>query len=389
MPNSTNLALPYIDANQNQKYVTHNTALRILDALVQIQVQSATLTAPPGSPSDGQVWIVASGATGAWLGKDLQLAAWQDGAWAFYAPRAGYIAFNVATSTALVWTGSVWISILAALSTLMLSALGIGTAADSGNPLSVTANNALFNALGTGSGGTGDMRIKLNKAAAANTASFLFQDAFSGRAEIGLAGDDNFHFKVSPNGTTFVDALAINSATGLVTASFGVAIAGGTIDGAVIGGTTSAAATFLTVTFNSANGTAGSINKVALFSTTYGLGVSAGSLDIVGNSVSIYSGASKVGSFTSTGLNATAIGTTTASTVRGTTVTATTSVNLPSYTVATLPAAGTAGRAVYCSNARMFNGAGILEGAGAGTGGLVTDSGSAWRIAGTNVTASA
>ena len=60
---------------------------------------------------------------------------------------------------------------------------------------------------------------------------------------------------------------------------------------------------------------------------------------------------------------------------------------LPSYTVTTLPAAGTAGRMVFASNCRMFNGVGLQEGTGAGTGGLVTDNGTAWKIAGTNVTA--
>lgn len=106
-----------------------------------------------------------------------------------------------------------------------LAALGIGTAADLGNPLSVAADNILFNEVPTGSGGTGDVRVKINKASAANTASFLYQDAFSGRAEIGLCGDDNFHFKVSPDGSTWYDALDIGSASGVVTASFGLVAA--------------------------------------------------------------------------------------------------------------------------------------------------------------------
>jgi hypothetical protein len=57
------------------------------------------------------------------------------------------------------------------------------------------------------------------------------------------------------------------------------------------------------------------------------------------------------------------------------------------YTVATLPAAGTAGRTTYCSDLRVFNGAGTQEGAGVGTGGVVVDNGTAWKIMGTNVTA--
>ncbi|MDR3407930.1 MAG: hypothetical protein P4L68_05480 [Methylovirgula sp.] len=108
-----------------------------------------------------------------------------------------------------------------------VAALGIGTAADPANPLSVTADNVLFNELSASSGGTGDVRVKLNKAAATNTASLLYQDGFSGRAEIGLCGDDNFHFKVSPDGSTWSDALDIASSSGVVTATFGLVAASG------------------------------------------------------------------------------------------------------------------------------------------------------------------
>ena len=59
--------------------------------------------------------------------------------------------------------------------------------------------------------------MKVNKNAATDTASFLFQTNFSGRAEMGTTGDDDFHFKVSPDGTAFTEAILINKTTGLVT----------------------------------------------------------------------------------------------------------------------------------------------------------------------------
>ena len=217
MSASPNLRLPYLDANQNQKSVTHNQALRMLDALVNLRVASETLTAPPASPIDGQCWIVASGGTGAWLGKDLNVAAWQDGTWSFYAPNPGFVAYVDALGAAVMWNGRAWVSLLGTLAQLMIGALGIGTSPDSGNPLSATLNNILFNALSTGSSGSGDLRVKLNKQAAGNTASFVFQDGFSGRAEIGLTGDDDFHFKVSADGSTFHDGLKIAAATGALT----------------------------------------------------------------------------------------------------------------------------------------------------------------------------
>jgi len=61
--------------------------------------------------------------------------------------------------------------------------------------------------------------------------------------------------------------------------------------------------------------------------------------------------------------------------------------NARSYTVGTLPTPGTGGRMAWASDCRVFNGAGVQEGPGAGTGGLVVDNGTNWKIAGTNVTA--
>ena len=57
---TTHLLLPYILAAQAQKHVTHNEALRLLDGLVQLSVLDRDLTAPPGSPADGDRYIVGS-----------------------------------------------------------------------------------------------------------------------------------------------------------------------------------------------------------------------------------------------------------------------------------------------------------------------------------------
>ena len=68
----------------------------------------------------------------------------------------------------------------------------------------------LFNHNGAGT------QVKLNKNSATDAASFLYQNNFSGRAEIGLTGDDDIHFKVSPNGTSWNDAIIIDKTSGNV-----------------------------------------------------------------------------------------------------------------------------------------------------------------------------
>jgi len=71
---TANLLLPFIQAAQAQKHITHNEALRLLDGLTQISVLDRNLATPPGSPAEGARYIVDSGATGLWAGWDGDVA---------------------------------------------------------------------------------------------------------------------------------------------------------------------------------------------------------------------------------------------------------------------------------------------------------------------------
>ena len=105
---TTHLGLPYLLAAQAQKHVTHNEALRLLDAMVQLSVLDRTRTTPPVSPVDGNRHLLASGATGPWAGWDLNIAFWVDGAWIRLVPRTGWLVWVADEGMFLVWTGSAW-----------------------------------------------------------------------------------------------------------------------------------------------------------------------------------------------------------------------------------------------------------------------------------------
>jgi Protein of unknown function (DUF2793) len=215
METTPNLALPYLYAAQAQKHVTHNEALRALDAVAQIGVLDRHLATPPASPSEGARWIVAAGATGAWAGQAAKIAAWQDGAWGFYAPHEGWIAWVADEDILIAFDGASWVPASSGSGSPNPTPLvGVNATADTTNRLSVTSPAILLNHEGAGH------QAKINKNAATDTASFLFQTGFSGRAEMGTTGDDDFHFKVSADGATWKDALQINRATGVVTMPF-------------------------------------------------------------------------------------------------------------------------------------------------------------------------
>lgn len=113
-----NLALPYLAAAQAQKHVTVNEAFDALDGLVHLSVITAGFTIPPASSAEGDRYIVASGATGAWAGWDASVAQFSGGAWLRLVPQAGWLAWNEAGSQFLVWTGSAWTGLDAAMELL-------------------------------------------------------------------------------------------------------------------------------------------------------------------------------------------------------------------------------------------------------------------------------
>ena len=366
---TTHLLLPYILAAQAQKHVTHNEALRLLDAMVQLSVLDRDLTAPPASPAGGDRYIVASAATGLWAGWDLNVTTWVDGVWMRLVPRPGWLAWIADEATFAVWNGTIWdlvgvpqdvsdaifslvndpdptkralfslsgispattrtftlpntsseLAILAgtqtfsgnktfsgtltASGTVTVSAaaatigtattaatygmgtgatttgvtktvnlgtggasgsntvvnigsatsgaggstvintptvtfanavtqvgmpqanltaqlLGLGGAtADATNRLSANTPNVLLNNAGA------SIDVTVNKNVAANDASFSFKSGFSVRALFGTLGSDDFTLKVSPNGSSFFDALVADRNTGRVRFPVGVALTG-------------------------------------------------------------------------------------------------------------------------------------------------------------------
>lgn len=225
MDTTPNLGMPYILPSQAQKHVTHNEALRVLDALAQLVVKD-TLSAPPSAPIDGSRYIVAASATGSWAGHDNAIAAWQDGAWSLKAALPGWVAFDLATTSLRFFTGTEWQPLERTLAALQnLSRLGIGTEADAANPFSAKLNKALWTARTVAESGDGSLRYTLNKEGTAQTLSLLMQSAWSGRAEIGLTGSDSLSVKVSPDGASWTTALAIDPGSGTTRLPAGTAAA--------------------------------------------------------------------------------------------------------------------------------------------------------------------
>jgi hypothetical protein len=284
MPDTTHLALPLMEAAQAQKHVTHNEALAMLDGLVQLSVKSRVLATPPAAPLDGDRYLVSAAPTGVWIGHEGQVAISLAGAWRYATPKEGWSIWIDSEDVQLVFNGTNWVAngggggatsmaansikgndsgVVASATDLSvgqvnamlptfassgvsaakglvpapsltagttrflredaswaelqnLTSLGVNTTADATNRLAVNSGALLFNHVGNG------VQVKVNKNLPTDTASFLFQTGFSGRAEIGTTGDNDFHFKVSGDGSTFSESFVITGTSGLVTVKNGL-----------------------------------------------------------------------------------------------------------------------------------------------------------------------
>jgi hypothetical protein len=90
---TTRSKIPYIVTNQASKEVTFAEAMNILDVVVNCSAINMSTTTPPASPVDGDIYVVATGATGIWQTEVNSIAAYQSG-WVYIKPFKGLIVYN-------------------------------------------------------------------------------------------------------------------------------------------------------------------------------------------------------------------------------------------------------------------------------------------------------
>jgi len=222
---TTNFSIPELAAAQSQKHVTVNEALRVVDTAMNLNVIRADFTAPPGSPSEGDKYIPFATASGAWTGKENQVAAYINATWVFFVPVEGWRAYNQTTNELLIFDGTNWAA--------FTPSFGNGTAAAPAYSFATDTDTGMYrnaaNQLGFATGGsqrllltntqittsTGDVlannagsnsQVTVNKNASGDNALVNFQTGFTHHASIGLQGNNDFTLKV---GTGFSIAMVV------------------------------------------------------------------------------------------------------------------------------------------------------------------------------------
>lgn len=99
-----------ISDQQANAETTHNEAVRMLETMASRAVKDRDLTTPPGSPSDGDAYIVAATGTGDWASKDNHVAVYITDRWHFISPEEGNEVYLQDENVAVFWSGSAWVA---------------------------------------------------------------------------------------------------------------------------------------------------------------------------------------------------------------------------------------------------------------------------------------
>lgn len=113
MTDTPKAAIPLIDRDTTEGYSIYNEAMYTLDGLSCTEVLDKGLADAPANPSEGDLYIVASGTTPGDAWEDAttgDLAHYYNKSWHFYTPKEGWLAWiSDETPKELdVYSGSSW-----------------------------------------------------------------------------------------------------------------------------------------------------------------------------------------------------------------------------------------------------------------------------------------
>ncbi|WP_127145664.1 DUF2793 domain-containing protein [Pelagibacterium montanilacus] len=204
MTETARLTLPLIAPEQAQKHVTHNEAILVLDGLVHLVLDGIGTPEPPADSAEGAAYFTGEEPTGDWAGHGEMIAIRTQGGWRFASPGEGWSAWDRAEARRLTFLDGQW-----RIPRLEVPGLGVGTAPDPVNLFAARTPAALFAALESGEGGSGDIRLVLNREGTGHEAGLDFQTGWQTGVQLGQFGSAEFALRVSTDGAPFTTALGV------------------------------------------------------------------------------------------------------------------------------------------------------------------------------------
>jgi hypothetical protein len=222
MERTQNLGIPLLVQGQLNKDITVNEAFLLIDCILNSGLESLTpFEDYPPNLEEGKLILTSKTTKGLFQNFPNHIAFYKNG-WRFLKPKEGLILWVKQAKSCFVFNGEDFIKISSsensgiqtALNNTQLNALeskintledeikklqnpvklGVNATADDRNKFTVRSNYSLFNSESS------DTRIVLNKVNNSSSASFIFQQNWSGIAEFGTINGNNFILKVASGG---------------------------------------------------------------------------------------------------------------------------------------------------------------------------------------------
>jgi hypothetical protein len=108
MTTSPRLGFTDLEEGETVPEVVVNENARILEQMGNRAIATDRQTTPPGSPVDGRTYLIIATATGAWAGKENQLALRVGSSWHYVTPIEGTRCFVQTENVDYEYTGSAW-----------------------------------------------------------------------------------------------------------------------------------------------------------------------------------------------------------------------------------------------------------------------------------------
>lgn len=111
MTTSNRLGITELAETQNNRSVTINEAIAKLEAgAMFFPAVQVLLNAPPGSPAEGELYVVGTAGSGAWSGHNENVAIYYNAAWLFFTPIEGMFAWDQTSNSLKYYDGADWVS---------------------------------------------------------------------------------------------------------------------------------------------------------------------------------------------------------------------------------------------------------------------------------------
>ncbi len=108
----------------------NDLTLKLIDGILHLGVIDKDLPTQPGSPTNGDRYILPAGATGAaWAGHDTEIAIFINNIWEFHVPKLAWLAFVQDEELVYFWNATAWILLNtpASISNVVTALPGSGT----------------------------------------------------------------------------------------------------------------------------------------------------------------------------------------------------------------------------------------------------------------------